>query len=312
MKSLSSEIIKEFNFREADISGEDLTYTIDKNDIEKEILRIRKKNKISSEVPEVRKGDIAVCSLKSGNPKLNKESIAINVGLGLFEKKIEDELIGMTKGQDKNVVVDGINVDIKVLSITRREIPELNDEMVKKEKIDNITTANCLIAKLYEDQKNKVLDSKLYNLTENVIKQVIAKSKFDINEEDIEYLSGLEIQKARELAAVEGLTLETMTEDDFNGRIPVKSYKEFLKMVKNMETARFPVLLLGIYNGGRNGYKPSREEYEESIREYYTMYKLNPEDAKKAITFEYYESNQYQSYYREIIKNYYIKKYEEV
>lgn len=121
MKSLSSEIIKEFNFREADISGEDLTYTIDKNDIEKEILRIRKKNKISSEVPEVRKGDIAVCSLKSGNPKLNKESIAINVGLGLFEKKIEDELIGMTKGQDKNVVVDGINVDIKVLSITRRD-----------------------------------------------------------------------------------------------------------------------------------------------------------------------------------------------
>ncbi|GLC29449.1 hypothetical protein [Clostridium omnivorum] len=315
MKDLKSRVIKEFDFREADVSGEDFTYEVDKKFIEKEILRIRKKNKIVQEVKEVKEGDIVVCSLKSINPKFNKENVSINAGLGLFKREIEMALIGMKIGENKTIGADNERVSIDVINVKRSVLPDLTDEMVQKEKIDNITSVKSLteyLEQLYKDEKNKAIDNKSYKLIENVINQVIAKSKFDINEEDIQYLSELEIHKARVFCELEGLTLEKMTPEDFNGKIPVRSYDEFLKMVNGLSKDQLPVLLLGIKNAEKDGYKVSQEKYDKDTEDFCKMYHIKPEDAYKAMTFEYYETGHYTGHYRNIIREYYRERYQEV
>jgi FKBP-type peptidyl-prolyl cis-trans isomerase (trigger factor) len=315
MKELQSRLIKEFDFREADVSGVDFTYEIDKRFIEKEILHIRKKNKIVHEVDEVKDGNIVECSLKSINLKLNKEKVSINVGLGLFNREIESALIGMKTDETKIISVDNESVSVYVINVKSNEIPDLTDEMVKKEKIENVNNVKSLmeyLEELYENEKNKAINEKSYNLVENVIKQIIAKSKFDINEEDIKYLSDLEINKARVLCELEGLVLEEMTPKDFEGKIPVRSYDEFLKMVNGIERQHLPVLLLGLKNAEKAGYKVSKEAYDRDLRNYYTMYKLDPEAALRAICFEYYEANSYASYYRNIVREYYRERYQEL
>lgn len=315
MKELQSRLIKEFDFREADVSGEDFTYEIDKKFIEKELLHIRKKNKIVNEVEEVKAADIVVFSLKSINPKLNREKVSINAGLGLFNKEIEAALIGMKKGESKTIEVDNESVGIDIINVKRSEIPELTDEMAKKEKIDNITDVKSLmeyLEQLYEDEKNKAIDEKSYNLVENVIKQVVTKSKFDIKEEDIQYLSDLEINKARVLCELEGLILEKMTPKDFEGKIPVRSYDEFLKLVNDIKKEQLLVLLLGLKNAEKDGYKVLKEEYDKDIKDYYKMYRLDPEAAFRAISFELYETNSYARHYRDIIIEYYRERYQQV
>lgn len=311
MKELKSIVINEFDFRKVDVSGQDFTYKIDKELIEKEIIRIRKKNKIVHEVEKVKDGDIVVCSLKSVNPKFNKEHVSINAGLGLFKREIEAALIGMKKGESKTIGVDNESVSIDVINVRRSVMPELTDEMVKKEKIDNITNMKSLVEHLYEDEKNKDIDNKSYTLIENVIKQVISKSKFDINEEDIQYLNKLEIQKARVLCELEGLILEKMTPEDFDGKIPVKSYDEFLKLVNGLTKDNLPVLLLGLKDAEKDGYKVSQDEYDKDMKNYCKMYHLKLEDACRAIPFEYYEANNYPNHYRHMIREYYRKRYHE-
>jgi FKBP-type peptidyl-prolyl cis-trans isomerase (trigger factor) len=315
MRKLKSTLIEEFDFREADVSGEDFTYEIDKEFIEKEILRIRKKNKVLHEVEEVKKGDIVVCSLKSINPKFNKENVSISAGLGLFNREIEMALIGMKKGESKAIDADNESVIIDVINVKRSVMPELTDEMVQKEKIDNITNVKSLmeyLEKLYKNEKNKAIDNKSYNLVENVINQVIAKSKFDINEEDIQYLSELEIHKARVFCELEGLTIEKMTAEDFNGKIPVKSYDEFLKMVNGLSKHQLPVLLLGLKNAEKDGYKVSQDEYAKDTEDFCKMYHMKPEDAYRAMAFEYYETGHYTGHFRNIIREYYRERYQEV
>lgn len=315
MKDLKSRLIKEFDFREADVSGEDFTYEIDKEFIEKEILRIRKKNKVLHEVEEVKKGDIVVCSLKSINPKFNKENVSISAGLGLFKKEIELALIAMKKGESRAIDADNESVIIDVINVKRSVMPELTDEMVQNEKIDNITNVKSLmeyLEKLYKAEKNKAIDNNSYKLIENVINQVISKSKFDINEEDIQYLSELEIHKARVFCELEGLTLEKMTPEDFNGKIPVKSYDEFLKMVNGLSKHQITVLLLGLKNAEKDGYKVSQEEYDKDTADFCKMYHMKPEDAYRAMPFEYYETGHYTGHYRNIIREYYRERYQEV
>ncbi|MBL4938062.1 hypothetical protein JK636_20325 [Clostridium sp. YIM B02515] len=315
MKDLKSRLIKEFDFREADVSGEDFTYEIDKEFIEKEILRIRKKNKVIHEVEEVKKGDIVVCSLKSINPKFNKENVSISAGLGLFKREIEMALIGMKKGESKTIDTDNESVSIDVINAKRSVMPELTDEMAQKEGIDNVTNVKSLMEYLeqrYKDEKNKAIDEKSYPLIENVIKQVVAKSKFDINEEDIQYLSELEINKARVFCELEGLTLEKMTAEDFNGKIPVRSYDEFLKMVNGLSKEQLPVLLLGLKNAEKDGYKVSQEKYDKDTEDFSKMYHLKLEDAYRAMPFEYYETGNFTGHYRNIIREYYRERYQEV
>lgn len=315
MRKLKSTLIEEFDFRKVDVSGEDFTYEIDKEFIEKEILRIKKKNKVLHEVEEVKAGDIVVCSLKSINPKFNKENVSISVGLGLFKREIEMALIGMKKSESKTIDTDNESVSIDVINVKRSALPELTDEMVQKEEIDNVTNVKSLMEHLeqrYKDEKNNAIDEKSYPLIENVIEQVVANSKFDINEEDIQYISEFDIQKARVLCELEGLTLEKMTAEDFEGKIPVKSYDQFLKMINDIKKEQLPVLLLGLKNAEKDGYKPSYDEYDKGMKEYYTMYHIPPEVAYRAMPFEYSEINEYTGHYRNIIREYYRERYQEV
>lgn len=315
MKDLKSKLISEFDFRQADVSEVDFTYEMDSKFIEKEMLRIKKKNKVSYEAEEVNKGDIVLCSLKSDNPKYNRE-ISLNTGLGLFKKEIENALIGMRKSESKTVSVDGENVSIEILNIERSELSDrLTDEMVRKEEIEGVATVKELedyLHKLYQEKVDSAINNKAYYLVEAVLKQVVPQSKYEIYEEDIQYLCDLEIQKASALAKNEGLILEKMTEEDFNGRIPVKSYEEFLNMVHNMGKNQIYVLVMGLKKAKEDGYEPSKEEYEEFLKGYYTMYKLDPEVARKAQSWELYEANEYIIYYRRQIINYYRERYQEV
>lgn len=315
MKELKSKILKEFDFRNIDVSGEDFTYETDKNFIEKEITRIKKKNKISYEVQEVTKGDIVICSLKSSISKFNKENISINVGLGLYDRQVEDALIGMEKGESKILLLDNESINIDILNISRSRIPELTDEMVEKEEINSVSTVESLInylEGLHEVERNKAIDSKAYLLVGKILKEVIEKSEFVIYEEDIEYLSKLEIQRARVLAKLEGLILEDMTPEEFSGRIPVQTYEDFLKMIYEMKKESLPILLLGLKSADKDVYKVSKENYNKSLNEYSAMYNIDPEDASEAMTFEYYEAKEYQIYYENKIKEYFKGRYKEV
>lgn len=315
MRKLESQVIEEFDFRKADVSGEDFTYEVDKEFINKKILRIRKRNKILHEVEKVESGDIVVCSLKSKNPKFNREKVTINAGLGLFKREIEDALVGMNKGHIKTVDTGDGSVSIEVINVKRCEIPDLTDDMVKKEKIDNVTDIKSLMEYLnllYEEEKNKAINEKAYVLVDNVLKQVISRSRMEINEDDLQYLCQLEVQKARILAELEGLVLEMMTPEDFEGKIPVKSYDEFINMIYNINKETLPVILLGLRNAERDGYEVSREEYDEELKEYYTMFHIDPKYAARAMSFEYFEVNGYSRYYREKIKEYYKERYQEV
>ncbi len=72
------------------------------------------------------------------------------------------------------------------------------------------------------------------------------------------------------------------------------------------------MVLLGLKNAEKDDYKVSQEEYDKDLKDYYTMYNLEPEAASRIISFDYYEANGYAAYYRNKIKEYYKERYQEV
>lgn len=89
----------------------------------------------------VEKGDICTLMLESTNPRYCKESLALNVGLGLFQPQLEEALIGHGVGDSLEIAVGEDAVKAVILSCRRKTVPrEVTDEMVQTLQLEGVST----------------------------------------------------------------------------------------------------------------------------------------------------------------------------
>lgn len=127
-------------------------------------------------------GDKVALRIKSVLPRFNKEKISITVGSGLYDKAIEEILVGMCAGETATVITRGENVVFTVLSVNRISYPKLSDEMVEKQKIDDVHTLGEYRAHVLGiEQRNIVGD-----IVDDIVEELIDCSKISpVNPEDI-------------------------------------------------------------------------------------------------------------------------------
>lgn len=312
-QKLKSSIITEPDFRQMDVNPDWLQYSIDQHAIEEELQRIQKKHRQLVEVEDVRNGDSVTLNLTSEEKKYNRENLTISIGLGLFSKELEEQLVGRRSQEAVDLNVQGHEVHVQMVSIVRSVIPPWTDAMAAEERIDGVSTLEELKAHIKEQMRDNLIASNMHYLINNVNRQMAEKGKYNLIQEDLDLLIDMELERVRLMAQSDGLVLEEMTEEQFQGRIPVKSYEEFLNMIISLNQTKLPVLLIAMKHAEEDHFTPTAEGYEEYIANMVESFPgLDIEEVRQRLDFDNYASQKYLEYFNEKVRTYYTTQLQEV
>src|SRR5699024_3752747 len=137
-----------------------------------------------------------------------------------------------------------------------------------------------------------------------VIDKVFEASTFDLSNADGKEMTDHEIKTLKTISKEQGLNLETMTPEQFEGKMPFSSYYELFASVQNDSWDRLCGYLLGREYAEKSGVGYTMEQYRDDIDEYVKFWHETKENAEKINTYEYSEILFYVNYYYNKVKEY--------
>lgn len=307
---MRSKLIHVYDFREADISPFRVRFEVDQSAVDKELEQMANRKAVWEPAQQVQAGDTVECRLVSDVPRLNREQVKFVVGQKLFHPALEQKLIGLICGEKHTLDVDGVQVEAEIRSILRKVVPPITDELVQGTERLNCSvpgTANTVEeyrALQVEQQKEDALREPVNNAVQFLMQEVHDKSEILIAKEDWEHYIVTELNRHRRLAEMEGLKLETMTAEDFNGRIPVSSFHELVALMQDYSWGNLEHYMLGKVYAQEDGVLATEEGYEEHVAEFAEYWGLSDQIAHEVITRDGYEYSYYDGYFYRKVYDY--------
>lgn len=301
---MKSKILRTISFDSVDLTPYQVDFVVDEEKVEQEIMYYRKRHVSWETGKQIKSGDSVTLRLRSDMEKFNREQVRVAVGLGLFHKGLEAVLIGHEAGDCFSLMIHEKKVEITVLEVKNKVLPELTDELVRQEMLDGITTVSELKESLIQQQKEVFIEDNIYPVYQALLQAVLEESDILLTKEDWERYVVLKAQQVNGFCKFEGLELEHMTEEEFEGRIPVKSYHEFLVMLydESWDTMRY--VLLGEEIAKREQCYPNREQYNKVIQESALQWRCSPEEFEKIYDFELFTYNRLSGLFNDAVYEY--------
>lgn len=301
---MKSKVLSFAEYDQVDISMYKKVFKLDEKAYKKEMDFIKNKNSTWEEAGEVTDGALIVCDMESANPFFSREDLKIMVGQGFFHKKLEAMCVGLKKGTAGVLDVDGEKVTVTVRSIQQKKIPVITDGMIEALGIEGVSKVEQYEARLIREQKKKIAENEGYEAVQYVMNKVFEGSTFDLKKADWKEMTDHEIKRLKEISREQGLNLETMTPEDFEGKMPFSSYHELFASVQNDSWDRLCGYLLGREYAEKDGVGYTMEQYRDDMEEYVKFWHETKENAEKINTYEYSEIMFYVNYYYNKVKEY--------
>ncbi|GFI36500.1 trigger factor [Lachnospiraceae bacterium] len=301
---MKSKVLSFAEYDQVDISMYKQIFTLDEKAYKKEMDFIKNKNSTWEEAGEVTDGALIVCDMESTDPFFSRENLKIMVGQGFFHKKLEAMCVGLKKGTAGVLDVDGEKVTVTVRSIQQKKIPVITDEMIEALGIEGVSNVEQYEARLIREQKKKIAENEGYEAVQYVMDKVFEASMFDLKKADWKEMTDHEIKRLKAISREQGLNLETMTPEDFEGKMPFSSYHELFASVQNDSWDRLCGYLLGREYAEKDGVGYTMEQYRDDMEEYVKFWHETKENAEKINTYEYSEIMFYVNYYYNKVKEY--------
>lgn len=144
-------------------------------------------------------GDTAILKTESGISKFNKPSVTVTLGRGLYNKELENAVVGKKVGETADVTINDQPVKATVLVLKRKQVPEPSDEMVKAMQVKDlegrpVETVRDFIAFTEKQKMAEILQTVNYYVMESLMKDYPVK---DFDEDDIRILGELEAESLK-------------------------------------------------------------------------------------------------------------------
>lgn len=282
-----------------------------KTAVDEELLfmRIKGATYVSGDVIEER--DIVALKVIGGSDeRYNKDNVEIAVGINLYNKDIEDALVGMRINESKTVSVDGADITFTVLSIKKKVYSEITIEQVKADD-PTINSVDEYKDKIYQEICYKIIHDKAEKIQLNsMIKKLINTVDIKFNYEEIdkelfknhsellEQLSqNLEDESIHDYMAefmknilINGDYVNLVLNDGMNKEEYVKSLndEDLMKHYKEEISLGTRKMYIKIEFCKKNGMDLSKEAYEDMVKKQSEIYNMPVE--------MYKESNSYLNY----------------
>ena len=301
---MKSRVLQIKDYREVDVKSLLKPFVPDDAALEAELRRLTNPYIRWEAGTAVSPGDQAVCRLVSDCPRFQKEKVRFVAGSGMFHKELENLSMGMTVGGTREIVLPEGRVSLTLTGVMNRVAPEPGDKMVEKLGLDGVHTVAAYRAYLLEQQKAAAFQEDSYDALNHLMREVIGGSEFVLDREDWAETISRELDRCRTLCRQEGMVLEEMTPEQFQGRIPVKSYHELVAMLQYGGWDNLCRYRLGRRYAETDSFHSGEAEYEAFIADYAKTWRVSEESAREANPFENFIFNEYTGHAYTVLKNY--------
>lgn len=296
-------LLREFDFRQADIPEKLLVLQIDRTVIDKGMSDAADRFlTIQPAGDGIRAGDIVRISFPDEEAEGGTAQAQFSVGRHFFDQALEDALPGMTAGQTAQLSVKGQQKPVSVLSVKRRHIPPLTDEAIAGLGIEGVGTVEQYRQHLVDRAAERMRSQRDRVVTEYVEKQVLARSEFaPVDREAEEYRAWCQEQtdQARQFAAREEGTSETDILRQMLRQGPQAGEEEVLSALAQECEKQMRLRAIGRAHAARDGVSFTVADCEADLRKFAEMRgvpyeeiagQFRPESLLPGKYIEYYEN----------------------
>lgn len=261
---LKSKLLRAGDPWQVDLSQFKQPLTVDEALYERDLMNFRRRFAYTEDAPEVAAQDTAVITCASKTPRFNREHLGVRVGLGLFSRELEDQLIGWRPGQTGAVTVKGEDVTVTVETVRREVLPEVDDALAARCGIPYLRTAGDIRACCRGHQHEDALEGPADDAYPYLMNQVVAASDFALDEGELAYSQDLAVRQAHMAADQRP---EGETEADFREKFGC-SREAMADMLRQSATYTLQSALLGLNALDQAGKRPTEADYEAYLRRF--------------------------------------------
>lgn len=302
---IKSKAVSVKDYRDIDISEFIPKYEIDAAQLENDIERVLRAHgrRVSADV--VSAGDQTEISCVSENSKFNKDKVFVMVGKGLYSRELEEKLIGMNKGEEKDIKVSEDTVKVCVKNITHTVLPELKDDSVASFGIEGVSSVEDLKRYCVDKQITRFLDEDESGdvASAQLAQAIMSESEFYLDAEEL--AAAEEMGENRIAIALEekGELADDEILEDFN--MKVGEYKALMKniFVSELKAAAISYSILKEKNE-----LLKLSDYETLIERHSSAAGVSVEEGKAQYPLCNYARETYAEFYLKSIDEYVDKK----
>lgn len=258
---LNSTLRTFYDYRCVDISDYIKGFEPDETQLQKDLNRILKANGKRENAAVVSEGDTVTISCRSRLPRFNKTNLPVIVGRGLFDRALEQALIGASVGQTVTLQKEGAPVEIDVTKCVHTVLPELTDENVKAFGIEGVETVSQLRCSCIAKQiESFLLEDEGPDMASAYVWQEVAKHIGIERDPDEEALMRMRAEKKRQ--EILNAPTEADEEDAEAGEAAEGVPVDFLE---NMFLSQLDLAVVGEELIRREGRCVTTDDYEAYI-----------------------------------------------
>lgn len=275
--------------KEVKVTDKEVKEAIDE-ELSKKVKQVAKK-----EGSTVEKGDIAVIDFEGFKDNVafeggKAENHHLKIGSGSFIPGFEDQLIGLKKGDKKDVKLSfpkeyhekslaGAPVVFKVTvnDIQVEENPKLTDDFVKELKIDKVQT----VAEYKKHVENHILEHKKHHeehrQLDEILKLVVKDTKADIHDGTFEYDVERRLEDMSRQVSQYGLTMEQFLQ------ATGKTEEEYRKDLRKQAETNIRQMVVSDAIMEKEKIEATKEEVQNRYTEIAKLYNIPPATVKKQV-----------------------------
>lgn len=186
--------------------------------LQKKLRVFAKSGKRPEAVSILEKGDTAVLTLVSELSRFNRPMVTVAVGSGLYDKGLEERLVGHAVGESFMAEAQGKPVSVTIRQATRMVFPELTDELVTEyaasqggmEDVKTVADFHRWAEKQYrEEQRQEAVIAG----TRACFDYVLTGSKVEFDEAEISEIAERMLNDAKESMKARGQDFDSMSDE---------------------------------------------------------------------------------------------------
>ena len=307
MEICKSKAIAIFDFHEIDPGQYAAPFSMDEEELETVLDRLRSRHAAMTEAQRVEPEDFVTLDSRSALPKFEKTNLNVRVGRGLFSKELEQGLLGMGPGETREIPIPQGIATVTVRSIRRRVLPPLTDETIASWGLDGVSTMQDLIASVKAEACERYVEDMAEAVAVELSSEAVDRSSFELDAEELETVCAEGQEMAEDMLRSAGLDPETATDEEVRA-VSGRTRQEHYEFLRRLSVQGLKGAAIGALAMARDGVTVTEEQYRKAVQYTADGMGLSPEEAAGVLTWPKFLRQTAGNYhFEEIIQ--YVKNY---
>lgn len=285
MMDIKSQVRELADYRQIDLRPYVPPFTMDEEEMEKALLRLRSRHGKMVPADSIRPDDFVTLRLQGQSGKFNKDSIQLRVGRGLLDRELESQLPGLRPGDQRELSASGERVTVTVREVLRRRLPELTDEAVASWQLEGISTVEALRADITARARAQYVEDMSESLTVFLDEELCRRSTFRLDEDELAQTRQEGHDMARDMLRSAGLDPDSATDDEVRAVTGGRSRAEHFAFLEELMMEGLKGTAVGALLMEREQAPlPTEEDYQKALNECAEGMGLTLEQARQVLT----------------------------